>query len=85
MTEREQIMHRLQEHYDYADQHYPNYVLGVFAKGSMNYGFYIPDERDVDSYALIVPSFQSIAKNYKPASGTWPIRSYLWQTEALAR
>ena len=73
MTEREQIMHRLQEHYDYADQHYPNYVLGVFAKGSMNYGFYIPDESDVDSYALIVPSFQSIAKNYKPASGTWTI------------
>ena len=68
---KEVILERLQKHLEYVEEHFPNHVLGIFAYGSMNYGFWLENKSDVDSIAIILPSFQSIVKNKKPVSGTW--------------
>lgn len=65
------ITSRLEEHLAYAEEHFPQHILGIFAHGSMNYGFWMENKSDVDSIALVLPSFQSIVKNKKPVSGTW--------------
>ena len=73
----ESILNKLQIHYDYADKYYPNHVLGIFAYGSMNYGFYIEGKSGVDSYAIIIPSFEDIAHNRKNAGGEWNVNGEL--------
>ena len=54
---REPILKRLQEHWDYAVRQGvdPDRIVGVFLYGSQNYGFANSDS-DVDSKLIIVPS-----------------------------
>lgn len=58
---REPILKRLQEHWDYAVRQGvdPDRIVGVFLYGSQNYGFANPDS-DVDSKLIIVPSFEDM-------------------------
>lgn len=62
---REFILKRLQEHWNYAVRQgvNPDHILGIFAYGSMNYGFWDREHSDVDSKLIIVPSFEDICLN----------------------
>lgn len=71
MNIEETINTRLEKHLEYAEEHFPRHILGIFAYGSMNYGFWLEGKSDVDSIALVLPSFESIVKNKKPVSGNW--------------
>lgn len=67
---KEKIMRRLQEHYDYIKQFYnEDNILGIFLYGSQNYGF-ATDESDVDAKAIIVPSFTDLVLNYNDLVST---------------
>ena len=57
----EKIQARVQEHYDYLAKRIPvERIIGVFAYGSMNYGFYEEDVSDVDTKAIVLPSFENL-------------------------
>ena len=74
MANKEEIIQsHLEKHLEYAEEHFSNHILGIFAYGSMNYGFWMEDKSDVDSIVIVLPSFQSIVKNKKPVSGNWDI------------
>lgn len=62
MSDKEKIMKRLQKHWNFLlDLGYnEDRMLGIFAYGSMNYGFYNPDTSDVDSKVIILPSFEDM-------------------------
>lgn len=68
MMNREQlIMKRLQEHYDHIKDDYN--VVGVFLQGSQNYELdYFGS--DIDSKAIVLPTFEDIVFNRKPISTT---------------
>lgn len=53
------IKARVKEHWDYllSIGYNEDRLLGIFAYGSMNYGFYKDGESDVDTKAIILPSF----------------------------
>lgn len=63
------INDKVQKHYHAVVKHMgsQNSVLGVFAYGSMNYGTFQPGQSDVDTKAIIVPSFDDCLFN-KPIS-----------------
>ena len=68
---KEDVMKRVQEHYDAAVALYGERVLGVFLQGSWNYGFALCDEQsDVDTKCIILPSFVDVCLNKKPVSCT---------------
>ena len=53
-----EIQKRVLEHFNYIKQFYhESQILGVFAYGSMNYGTYIKGISDVDTKAILIPSF----------------------------
>ena len=57
----EKIQARVQEHYDYLVKRIPvERIIGAFAYGSMNYGFYEEGVSDVDTKAIVLPSFEDI-------------------------
>lgn len=57
----EKIQARVQEHYDYLIKRIPvERIIGVFAYGSMNYGFYEEGVSDVDTKAIVLPSFENL-------------------------
>lgn len=61
---KESILKRLQEHWNYAVQHGVDHdrIVGVFLYGSQNYGF-ANEESDVDSKLIVAPSFEDICLN----------------------
>ncbi len=68
---KEDVMKRVQEHYDAAIELYGDKVLGVFLQGSWNYGKELCDEQsDVDTKCIVLPSFEDVCLNEKPVSCT---------------
>ena len=62
----ERIQAKVQKHYDYLVKRIPaERVIGVFAYGSMNYGFYEDGVSDVDTKAVILPSLSDIVQGKK--------------------
>ena len=72
MDKDERIMKRVQEHYDYLKQ--KGYEIVFLAlQGSQNYGLDVYDEEymsDVDTKAVILPSFEDFVYNRRPESET---------------
>ena len=71
LNREEKIQNRVQEHYDYIKDEYE--VVGVFLQGSQNYGLDVYDENymsDVDTKAILLPSFEDIVYNREPISTT---------------
>lgn len=71
LNREEKIQNRVQEHYDYIKDKYE--VVGVFLQGSQNYGLDVYDETymsDVDTKAILLPSFEDIVYNREPISTT---------------
>lgn len=67
---REEIMSRLNDHYNEALEHFPeDQIIGIFLQGSQNYGLELPTS-DVDAKLIVAPSFKEIAMNTKPVSTT---------------
>lgn len=74
MLNKEKVMLRLREHYDYLKNFYnEDNILGIFLYGSQNYGF-ATDESDVDTKAIIIPSFEEIClqKNWLSKEHHYP-------------
>ncbi len=72
MDKDERIMKRVQEHYNYLQQ--KGYEIVFLAlQGSQNYGLDVYDEEymsDVDTKAVILPSFEDFVYNRRPESET---------------
>ena len=68
LTKEQKINARLHEDFDYvASLGYT--VLGVFLQGSQNYNLDY-DGSDIDTKAILVPSFEDFVLNRKPVSTT---------------
>ncbi len=67
-TQENEIFKRLQSDFDYVKSLGYN-VLGVFLQGSQNYGLSY-EGSDIDTKAIIIPSFKEFVLNRKPASTT---------------
>ena len=67
---KEDVMKRVQEHYDAAVELYGERVLGVFLQGSQNYELDY-EGSDVDTKLIVVPDFKNICLNEKPVSTTF--------------
>ena len=68
---KEDVMKRVQEHYDAAVSLYGERVLGVFLQGSWNYGEDFCDEQsDVDTKCIVLPTFEDFCLGKKPVSTT---------------
>lgn len=71
MNRDEYIMNRLLEHYQQIKDKYE--VVGIFIQGSQNYNLDIYDEdykSDIDTKAIVLPSFDDIISNKDPVSTT---------------
>ena len=72
MNKDEKIMKRVKEHYDYLQQ--KGYEIVFLAlQGSQNYGLDVYDKEymsDVDTKAVILPSFEDFVYNRRPESET---------------
>ena len=71
MNRDEYIMSRLLEHYQQIKDKYE--VVGIFIQGSQNYNLDIYDEdykSDIDTKAIVLPSFDDIISNKDPVSTT---------------
>lgn len=71
--DRDKIMARLQEHYDFLVNK-GHEVVGVFLQGSQNYGLDLYTSEyvsDIDSKAIILPSFDDFVYNRKAFSHTY--------------
>ena len=67
---REDVMKRLQEHYEEAKTLFPeDRIVGIFLQGSQNYNLdtYLSD---VDTKLIVLPTFEEICFNQKPHSTT---------------
>lgn len=62
------IMNRLQEHLDAVRQSGQDWV-GIFLQGSQNYGLDY-ESSDIDTKAIVLPSFSDFVLNHKPVSTT---------------
>ena len=67
-TQNNDIFERLQSDFDYVKSLGYN-VLGVFLQGSQNYGLAYAGS-DIDTKAIIIPSFEDFVLNRKPVSTT---------------
>lgn len=68
MDKYNEIMNRLQEHYNtVVDMNYE--IVGIFLQGSQNYNLDY-DGSDIDSKAIILPRFDDFVLNRKPVSTT---------------
>jgi hypothetical protein len=73
---KEDVMTRVQEHYDAAVKLYGERVLGVFLQGSWNYGEDFCDENsDVDTKCIVLPTFEDFCLGKKPVSTTHILKS----------
>lgn len=64
------VMKEVYKHYDETrDTFGLNKVVGVFLQGSQNYGLDYKDS-DVDTKAVLLPSFKDIVLNKQPISTT---------------
>lgn len=73
MDREERIMARLQEHYDYLVEQ-GHEVVAVMLQGSQNYGLDIYTneyQSDIDSKAIILPSFEDFVQCKSPFSYTY--------------
>lgn len=72
MNREERIMKQVQEHYDYLKQ--KGYEIVFLAlQGSQNYGLDVYDDEymsDVDTKAVVLPSFEDFVYNRQPVSET---------------
>lgn len=68
MVTDEKILNRIKEDYDYVTSLDYN-VLGVFLQGSQNYNLAY-EGSDIDTKAIIIPSFEDFMLNRKPVSTT---------------
>ncbi len=60
----------IQKHIEEANKLFDKYhMIGVFLQGSQNYKINLPTS-DVDTKVLITPTFEDVALNKKPLSGT---------------
>ncbi len=61
------IQESLQSYYDFltTDKFAELELLGVFAYGSMNYGYYKEGVSDIDAYVIIFPKFKTLYFNNK--------------------
>ena len=74
MTEKDRkIFERLEADFNYVSSHGHN-VLGVFLQGSQNYNLDYYGS-DIDTKALIIPSFEDFVVNRKPVSTTTILES----------
>lgn len=72
MGREEKIMKRVQEHYDYLEKKGFEIVF-LALQGSQNYGLDVYDEdymSDIDTKAVILPSFKDFVYNKQPVSET---------------
>ena len=68
--EKEQIIKRVQDHYDESLQYFQeDQIVGCFLQGSQNYDLQLPDS-DVDTKLIVLPTFRDIALASKPISTT---------------
>lgn len=60
--DRELILNRLKAHWKYAKTHgvKEDSIIGIFAYGSMNYGFWDEKYSNVDSKIITIPSFEEL-------------------------
>lgn len=73
MNREEKIMARLQEHYNYLIEK-GHEVVVLMLQGSQNYDLDIYTEEyqsDIDSKAIILPSFEDFVQNRSPFSYTY--------------
>ena len=64
----EQILNRLKSDFEYVTSLGYN-VLGIFLQGSQNYSLSYSGS-DIDTKAIVIPSFEDFVLNHKPASTT---------------
>lgn len=70
------IQARVQEHYDYLIKAIPaERIIGVFAYGSVNYGFYEEGISDVDTKAIVLPSFENLMGGHKLTSKEYALEN----------
>lgn len=70
MTDFNEVMSRVLEHYEEAKRYFPeDRIVGVFLQGSQNYNLDLPTS-DVDTKLIVVPAFKDIVLNRKPVSTT---------------
>lgn len=68
MNRKEKIMKRMQEHLEELEKR--NYkVIGIFLQGSQNYDLDY-EGSDIDTKAIVLPTFEQIVFNTKPVSTT---------------
>lgn len=70
---KDEIINRLQEHYDYLIKQ-GHEVVAVILRGSQNYGLDLYTKEymsDIDSKAIVVPSFDDFVYNKSPFSHTY--------------
>ena len=73
MNREEFVKNRVKEHYDYLAKHYDYEIVYLALQGSQNYGLDIYDEdykSDIDTKAIVLPSFEDFVYNRKPVSET---------------
>lgn len=73
MDREEFINKRVKEHYDYLKHNYNYEIVYLALQGSQNYGLDVYDEdykSDVDTKAIVLPSFEDFVYNRKPVSET---------------
>lgn len=61
------VKEAMDRHLKRVQETFPNEIIGVFLVGSQNYHLNTP-ESDVDTRALVLPTFQEIALNKEPVS-----------------
>lgn len=73
MNREEFIKKRVKEHYQYLTENYDYEIVYLALQGSQNYGLDVYDKdykSDVDTKAIVLPSFEDFVYNRKPVSET---------------
>ena len=73
MNREEFIKNRVKEHYEYLIKNTNYEVMYLALQGSQNYGLDVYDEdykSDIDTKAIVLPSFEDFVHNRKPVSET---------------
>ena len=65
MNDKEFILNKLKQHWQFAINKgiKEEQILGIFAYGSMNYGFFNQEKSDVDSKIILIPTFEEFCLN----------------------
>lgn len=73
MNREKYIMKRVKEHYEYLKANYNYEIVYLALQGSQNYGLDVYDDEyksDIDTKAIVIPSFEDFVFNRKPVSET---------------